>query len=125
MYLVFAIKVYYQSITAYPPEIVKHPQGQTQIPIGTNVEFSIEALGTLPLVYSWEWKPANEDGSPEQEWRSLPTNVERFKGVNTPTLLLSNVKRSDAGSYRCAISNGVGRGVQSEPATLTVCKNIE
>ncbi|MET0649767.1 MAG: immunoglobulin domain-containing protein [Pyrinomonadaceae bacterium] len=93
-----------KSVTAnfiqVPPGISTHPASQT-VNAGSNVSFSVAAVGTPPLSYQWY-----KDGSP-------------VVGATSPTLSLSNVQAGDAGAYTVTVTNGAG-SLTSNPATLTV-----
>ena len=84
-----------------------------------NALFSIEASGSEPRCYAWEWKPAdNEDEG--DEWLTLSTSEEeKYHGHDHPTLVVAKVQPSDQGSYRCVVQNVAGT-TRSQPATLTV-----
>ncbi len=73
---------------------------------GNTVTFSVSASGNAPLTYEWR-----KDG------------VAIDPGVNpsaaTPTLTLTNVQSSDAGAYRCKVSNDCG-DESSDPAMLAL-----
>ena len=64
--------------------------------------FTVQATGTEPLTYQWQWNPAKEGGS--EEWQPC-SHVE---GFSTATLTIPNVQKPNNGSYRCVISNCVG-----------------
>jgi len=94
---------------AEPPRITAHDA----VP-GESVMFTAEATGTEPLNYQWEWKPAMDDDS---EWQLC--DVERFPGIDSSTLTIPSVQKSNEGSYRCVVSS-CGT---SNSAKLTVGKN--
>ena len=77
-----------------------YPASATDIP-GKTATFSVAADGTPPLQYQWK-----KDGV------DIP-------GATAATLVLTNVKASDAGVYTVYVSNAAG-GVLSDGATLTV-----
>ena len=81
-------------------QITRQPQS-----IDTNaeaaVEFSVEATGTAPLSYQWQFK-------------GVPVG-----GAVSNTLSLTNVQKIDEGAYTVVVSNAAG-SVTSEVATLTV-----
>jgi hypothetical protein len=68
---------------------------------GNNASFSIAATGTPPLRYQWFF---NTTG--------IPT-------ATNSTLLLTNVRSTNQGTYRCVVSNATGFAT-SAGATLTV-----
>ena len=71
---------------------------------GDTVAFNISASGASPLNYQWQFNGTNIDSA---------TN---------PTLILTNVPLSAAGSYTCIVSNPVG-SVGTLNATLTVLRS--
>ncbi|HUR47436.1 MAG TPA: lamin tail domain-containing protein, partial [Candidatus Saccharimonadales bacterium] len=78
----------------------QQPQSQN-VTAGTNVTFTVAAVGNGPLTYQW-----------------------RFNGINipqatSPTLLLTNVSPSQAGTYLAVITDGLV-SFSSAPATLQV-----
>lgn len=82
------------------PVIVVHPNSQT-IVAGSNVTFSVMALGTPPLRYQW-----HKDGAAISD------------GTNA-SYAISPVFYTNAGSYSVAVSNAVGFAISSN-ALLTV-----
>jgi uncharacterized delta-60 repeat protein len=82
------------------PSISAQPTGQV-VNIGANVTFTVTASGSSPLGYQWLHNGANIDGA---------TN---------PSLSLTNVQISDAGTYSVVVSNHVGTA-QSSNAVLRV-----
>ena len=72
--------------------------------------FTVQATGTEPLSYQWQWKPA-EEGDGSEEWR--PCDEEE------PKLTIPSVQKSDKGQYRCVVYNHAGRQI-SKPAELEV-----
>ena len=83
-----------------PPFIVRQPASQT-IQSGATLTFSVAASGSPALSYQW-----SHGGSP-------------VSGAVSPTLTLTNVPFSAAGSYSVQISNGVG-STNSDTVTLVV-----
>ena len=79
-----------------PPVLESQPLDATDIKLGSNVTFTVLAVG-LDLSYEWEFG----DGS------VLPDNPD-YIGVDTPTFTIRSVTREDIGSYRCAVSNTAG-----------------
>ena len=93
-----------------PPKITSHPKCLKEVSPGEAVAFTVQATGTKPLSYQWQWKPA-EEGDGSEEWR--PCDVEE------PTLTIPNVQKSDKGQYRCVVYNHAGRQI-SKPAEIEV-----
>ena len=79
--------------------------------------FSIEATGTEPLNYQWQYKTRDGSGG----WQSC--DVERFPGANSSTLTIPNVQKSNEGGYRCIVGNCAGSET-SECATFTVGESL-
>ena len=98
---------------ADPPGVTTQPQDLKDTVPGSVVMFTVEATGTDPLKYQWEWKPAGEKG----EWQ--PCDAEWCDGA---TLTIPIVQKSNEGSYHCVISNYAGSQT-SNPAQLSVGKN--
>ena len=98
---------------AEAPRINSHPQDLKDAVPGKHVMFIVEATGTEPLDYQWEWMPAMDDG----EWQLC--DVERLPGADSSTLTIPSVQKSNEGSYRCVVSNYVGNQ-SSYPARLSV-----
>ena len=101
---------------ADPPRITGHPQQLNDAVPGKPIEFTVQATGTEPLTYEWQWKPAGE-GSRELQL----CDVKRFSGVNSSILTIPSVHKSNEGSYCCTVSNHVGSQT-SKPAVLSVGK---
>ena len=83
-----------------PPVILMQPASQTVLG-GTNVTFTVSATGTPPLNYFWQ-----KNNSPLAE-------------AYAPSLVLSNVVRTNSGSYSVIVTN-FGGSVTSSNATLLV-----
>ena len=98
---------------AEPPRITTHPQELKNAVQGKPAKLTIQATGTEPLSYLWQWKPAGEeDGS--EEWQPCPA-----EWCDGATLTIPSVQKSNEGSYRCVISNCAG-SLASAPAKLEV-----
>jgi len=89
-----------------PPAILAGPQSSTNY-VGTTAAFSVTASGPGPLTYKWR-----KNGASLQESGTI-------SGTATPTLTLSNVQLSDAGSYDILVTNPNGV-TTSMSAFLTV-----
>jgi T5SS/PEP-CTERM-associated repeat protein len=87
------------------PVITRQPVSLT-VTQGSTVEFSVVATGTPPLSYEWHFG-AGDGGDPV------------VPGATAATLLLSNVQATNAGKYRCIVSNAFGTAT-STTATLRV-----
>ena len=98
------------------PKIICQPVSQNDVVPGNTVAFTIQATGSQPLNYQWEWKPAAEGGGSE-EWQPCPAGW-----CDGATLTIPRAHKSNEGSYRCVVSNNNGSHT-SEPAELSVGKN--
>ena len=98
---------------AEAPRITSHPQNLKDVVPGTPVMFTVEATGTEPLNYQWEWESAMDNG----EWQLC--DVERFPGADSSTVVISSVQKFNEGSYRCVVGNYIGNQ-SSYPAKLSV-----
>lgn len=88
--------------TPVPPTIASGPSpSSASVNVGANVSFTISASG-VGLQYQW-WK----------------RNSGAISGATGPTLTLTNVIESSAGSYYCVVTNACG-STQSADAVLTV-----
>ena len=99
-----------------PPMVTNQPKSLSKVCPGTAVVFAVQATGTEPLSYLWQWKPAEEEGGSE-EWQPCP--AEWSEGA---TLTIPSVQKSNEGSYCCVISNYAGTQT-SNSAKLSVGKN--
>ncbi|MEO6184314.1 MAG: Ig-like domain-containing protein, partial [Verrucomicrobiota bacterium] len=87
---------------ATAPIILTQPQSQNVFP-GSEVNFSVTAIGTPPLSYQWQFNGAN------------------IMGATTNSLFLGNVQTNNAGSYSVVVSNEAG-STPSDSAILNVTK---
>lgn len=86
------------------PTITNQPQPQI-VAVGSNATFTVGATGTGSL--SYQWQKFTDD-----EWPDL-------LGRTEANLVLTNVKTSDAGDYRVAVTDDTGTR-NSDAARLTV-----
>ncbi len=84
-----------------PPTVTQQPQSRTNL-AGSTAVMSVAASGTLPLNYQWIFNSTN--------LLSQATNA---------TLTLTNVQKSQSGSYQVSIVNSAG-AITSAVAVLTV-----
>ena len=103
--------------TAQPPRITTHPQKVKDAIPGNSAKFTVQATGTEPLNYNWQWKPA-EKGSGSKKWE--PCRAGKSDGT---TLIFPTVQKDNEGSYRCVISNHAGTEISKE-AQLSVGKKL-
>ena len=101
--------IFSSTLAAKPPKVTSQPVSQNDILPGKNVTLSVEATGTQPLKYQWQWKPFGED-----EWQNL--------SAEGSVLQVEKIQASNAGYYQCVISNSAGSEA-SHYASLTVGKH--
>lgn len=89
-----------------PPAIAAHPQSQ-RVNAGSDVLFSVEAVGNPLLRYAW--------GTGQY----FPQRPSVLPGATNHTLLLTNVQAKDARAYWVRVTNAFGSTVSSN-ATLWV-----
>ena len=97
---------------AESPRIIIQPHGVKNAVQGKGAKFTIQATGTQPLSYHWQWKLTKEES---EEWQ--PCCAEWSDGA---TLTIPSVQKCNEGSYRCVIGNYAG-SLTSKPAKLEVC----
>ena len=103
------------TLAADPPRITFHSQELNDAVQGESVMCTIQATGTKPLSYLWQWKPVEEKGGSE-EWQLC------YPGwCHNGTLAIPSVWKSNEGSYRCIVSNCAGSQT-SNPAFVVVGK---
>jgi lysophospholipase L1-like esterase len=85
---------------AIPPRILTQPRGGEEY-WGSSITLSSTATGDLPLSYQWQ-----KDGA-------------LVPGVTQPSLLLTNLQTTNAGSYCLVVSNLAGTAT-SELASVTI-----
>ena len=95
-----------------PPNVTSQPVSQKNVLPGKTVAFSIQATGIQPLKYQWQWKQFGKEAE-KDEWKNLPGD--------DSTLQVVEVQASNAGYYRCVVSDTAGSET-SLPAILTVGK---
>jgi len=93
---------------AEPPKITTNPKESESIYPGKSVSFTVQATGTKPLKYQWQWRPAGEEGESE-EWQNISCDTygSTFQQVGTG-LKLTGFQACNAGYYRCVVSNSAG-----------------
>ena len=100
-------------LAAKPPKVTSQPMSQNNVLIGKAVTFSVQATGTQSLSYQWQWKKFVSE-SEKDRWQNLS---------GQGSTIQVEVKASNAGYYRCVISNCAGSEM-SQCASLTVGKDI-
>ena len=93
------------------PRITTHPQEVKDAVPGKLVTFSIEATGTQPLSYQWQYEAGSEG--------LQLYDVEKSPGANSSTLTIPRVKKLNEGTYYCIVSNCAGNET-SKCATLSL-----
>lgn len=89
------------SLGASNPPIILTPPSNQIAQQGSNVIFSVAAVGTPPLSYQWRFNDAD------------------VSGATNSALTLPNVQLADAGNYSVVVANNFG-SVTSAVAVLTV-----
>ena len=87
------------------PTILQQPISQVSTS-GTAVTFTVAARGTAPLSYRWKQNGAAISSA-------------NASGTTTPTLVITNVSQSNAGSYTVTVTNSLSIATSDE-ALLTV-----
>ena len=92
-----------------PPKVIQHPKSQS-VPTRGETTFTVEATGD-DLTFKWQKNSHNlKCGG-------------NYSGTDTNTLKIRQVKKTDAGCYRCLVKNEVkSEGEISEEAELDVCE---
>ena len=98
------------------PRIISQPQELRDVVEGKSARFSIQATGTEPLNYKWQWKLIGK-GCGSEDWEPC-----RAKWCSGATLTIPKVEKSNEGNYRCVVSNFAGDQT-SNPAELIIGKN--
>ena len=99
---------------AEAPRITAHPREQKDAVPGKSVTLTIQATGTEPLIYEWQWIPA---GDGKEEWRHCDVD-----SSDRASLKIPRVQKTNEGIYRCIISNRAGRST-SKSTKLSIGKN--
>jgi len=94
------------------PVIIVSPTNQTLV-AGSTVTMNVYAFGNPTPAYQWMSGPAGSSN-----YTNVP-NAGNFFGVNTPTLVISNVVPADQLDYVVVLTN-IYSSTNSPPATLTV-----
>ena len=101
-------------LAAKPPKVTSQPVSQRDVLSGKAVAFSVQATGTQPLNYQWQQKQFGRKGE-KDGWQNFTKEGSTFQ--------LVDVKASNAGYYRCVVSNCTGSET-SKCASLTVGKHV-
>ena len=91
------------------PKITTHPQELKCTISGRPVSFTVEATGTQPLSYQWQWKPVVE-GVSSEEWQNLSSG-RSVQGADTATLTFTSIESCSEGLYQCVVTNIVGEKI--------------
>ena len=116
----FVLHLLHLFVSAYvhvakPPRIITHPQKLKDVIPGKSAKFTVQATGTEPLNYNWQWK-RDEKGSGSKQWQ--PCEEGWSDGA---ILTIPSVQKPNEGSYRCVVSNRDGNQI-SKAAQLSVGK---
>ena len=102
--------------TADPTRIHTHPSELKNVIPGQPATFTVEATGTEPLSYQWQWKPAGEEKGGSEEWQQC-----KMEWSDDNTLKIPSVQKWNEGSYQCVVSNCAGIQI-STSAQLSISK---
>ncbi|HEY9510618.1 MAG TPA: LamG-like jellyroll fold domain-containing protein [Verrucomicrobiae bacterium] len=103
-------------IEDFPPTITTQPAALTTTYEHQTVQISAQAFGTGDLFYQWQ---RGSGGVYTDVPAGLNGNGSTISGVNSSSLVISNVSQADAGDYILIVTNSVGQAM-SDIATLTV-----
>ena len=101
------------TLAAKPPKITSQPTSQKDAIPGKAVALSVQATGTEPLGYQWQWKSFGKKGEMDG-WQNLSGEGSTFQ--------VREVQACNAGYYWCVVSNSAGSET-SQCASLTVGKH--
>lgn len=93
-----------------PIEFDVHPQG-TELYPGESLTLSVEASGGIGTL-TYQWRRNTGEGS-----QDIP-------GADEPTLTIESVNESDAGSYRCRVTDEIEQSISSFAAVVTITPRI-
>ena len=105
--------------TADPTRIHTHPSELKNVIPGQPATFTVEATGTEPLSYQWQWKPVEKEKGGSEEWQPC-----KMEWTDENTLRIPSVQKWNEGSYQCVVSNCDGSQI-STAAKLTTGKNAD
>ena len=91
------------------PSITAHPQELKKAFPGKPVSFTVQAAGTEPLRYQWQWKPVVKGVSTE-DWQNVSSGGSA-QGADIATLTFSSIESCREGLYRCVVTNVVGEEI--------------
>ena len=100
-----------------PPKVTSQPKSLKKVVPRTTISFTVQASGTDPLNYQWQWRPVDEENGSE-EWQSCDA-----EWCDDGTLTIPSVQKSNEGRYRCIINNCAGSQT-SKPVQLSIGKNF-
>lgn len=78
-----------------PPVISQQPPSNTTVYIGQTATLSLTAGGSQPITYEWLFN-------------GLPVTAANASGADTATLTITTAQLTNAGTYRCIVSNDFG-----------------
>ena len=84
-----------------PPSISSQP-GSQSVAAGTNVSFSVSAMGSTPLTYQWLFGGTN------------------IPGATQAALNLTNVQAANAGDYAVVVSNAVSSVISADAQLIVI-----
>ena len=100
------VQALYLLAGVYPPSVAVQPQSASRY-VEDRVTFSPTIGGTTPLTYKW-----------------LKNNTNVIAGATGPSLTLTNLQLSDAGSYSVQVSNAFGVALSSNAVLQVSVFNI-
>ena len=95
------------------PYIYTQPSNQS-VTAGSIAKFNVEASGTGTLTYQWQYR-SNPSGS----WAAFSQS-----GAKTKNLSVNTTATMNGYQIRCAVTNGKGKTMYSEVATLSIVPKI-
>ena len=74
-----------------------------RVPTTGQTSFNVEAVCEGSLMYVWQRKASNST-----EWEGVSSDT-KYQGQSTPSLVVTNVEKSDEGLIRCLVSSEGGQ----------------
>ncbi len=103
------VGTYHFTLPVACASIVTQPPATRSVSAGDGTSLSVAPGGSLPITYQWKKNGVNVSDEPGH-----------IAGANSPTLVLTAARATDAGNYSCSLSNVCTNNVTSSAVVLSV-----